>query len=60
MIEKRENTGYTKNIYRDKMKVYLDTSVISYLHQKDSYEKMQDTLELWNRFEKGELEKLQI
>jgi hypothetical protein len=30
-----------------KLKVYLDTSVISYLYQLDAPEKMKDTLELW-------------
>lgn len=33
-----------------KLKVYLDTSVISYLYQEDAQEKMQDTLQLWERF----------
>lgn len=37
-----------------KMKVYLDTSVISYLDQKDSPERMADTQALWKRFEEGE------
>ena len=27
-----------------KLKVYLDTSVVSYLHQEDAPEKMKDTL----------------
>lgn len=34
-----------------KLKIYLDTSVISYLQQEDAPERMKDTLELWNRFE---------
>lgn len=29
-----------------KLKVYLDTSVVSYLHQQDAPEKMKDTLAL--------------
>lgn len=33
-----------------KLKVYLDTSVVSYLYQKDAYERMQDTLALWELF----------
>lgn len=33
-----------------KLKVYLDTSVISYLHQLDAPEKMCDTLDLWEVF----------
>ena len=36
-----------------KLKVYLDTSVVSYLYQKDSPEKMQDTLLIWELFKKG-------
>lgn len=35
-----------------KLKVYLDTSVISYLYQNDAPEKMADTLALWDLFEK--------
>lgn len=30
-----------------KLRIYLDTSVISYLKQDDTLEKMQDTLKLW-------------
>lgn len=30
-----------------KLKIYLDTSVISYLKQDDAMEKMEDTLKLW-------------
>lgn len=33
-----------------KLKIYLDTSVISYLYQKDAPEKMQNTLDLWEMF----------
>ena len=33
-----------------KLKVYLDTSVVSYLYQEDAPEKMQDTLSLWELF----------
>ncbi len=36
-----------------KLKVYLDTSVISYLKQEDAPERMKDTLELWKDFVKG-------
>jgi predicted nucleic acid-binding protein len=35
-----------------KLKVYLDTSVISYLYQLDAPEKMKDTWELWELFKK--------
>ena len=37
-----------------KLKVYLDTSVISYLQQEDAPERMKDTLALWTQFEAGE------
>ena len=33
-----------------KLKVYLDTSVISYLYQLDATERMEDTLEVWEMF----------
>ena len=33
-----------------KLKVYLDTSVVSYLYQTDAPEKMQNTLDLWELF----------
>ena len=36
-----------------KIKVYLDTSVISYLLQEDAPERMKDTLALWEQFELG-------
>lgn len=36
-----------------KLKVYLDTSVISYLQQVDAPERMKDTLALWAQFEIG-------
>ena len=39
-----------------KLKVYLDTSVISYLDQDDAPERMQETQALWKRFEQGEFE----
>lgn len=35
-----------------KLKIYLDTSVISYLYQKDVPEKMQITLKLWELLKK--------
>lgn len=34
----------------NRLKVYLDTSVVSYLYQEDAPEKMQDTLLLWELF----------
>ncbi len=36
-----------------KLKVYLDTSVISHLDQQDAPEKVADTLKLWSMFENG-------
>ncbi len=36
-----------------KLKVYLDTSVISYLEQEDVPEKMADTKRLWEMFKEG-------
>ena len=39
-----------------KVKVYLDTSVISYLQQEDSPERMKDTLALWEQFESGKFD----
>lgn len=39
-----------------KVKVYLDTSVISYLQQEDAPERMKDTLALWAQFEVGKYE----
>lgn len=37
-----------------KLKIYLDTSVISHLQQEDVPEKMQETRELWEQFKKRE------
>ena len=39
-----------------RLKVYLDTSVISYLKQDDSPEKTSITLELWKRFQINEFD----
>lgn len=39
-----------------KLKIYLDTSVISHLDQQDAPEKMADTLKLWGTIEGGEYE----
>ena len=36
-----------------KLKVYLDTSVISHLLQEDVPEKMADTRQLWEMFKAG-------
>ena len=37
-----------------KLKIYLDTSVISHLHQPDAPDKMNDTLALWEEIKAGE------
>ena len=37
----------------NKLKVYLDTSVISHLMQEDVPGKMSETLKLWNMFKEG-------
>lgn len=34
------------------MKVYLDTSVISYINQKDAPERMKETQDIWEFFKK--------
>lgn len=41
---------------KTKMKVYLDTSVISYLEQDDAPEKMEITRKVWELFKKGNYE----
>jgi len=38
------------------MKIYLDTSVISYLDQTDAPEKMADTLKFWEFLKRGEVD----
>lgn len=57
-VQHRERDGVWKIekrrvIFMKKLKVYLDTSVISYLYQLDSPERMRDTLELWQLFKDG-------
>lgn len=39
-----------------KLKVYLDTSVISHLIQEDAPEKMADTRQLWEMFKNGKFD----
>lgn len=39
-----------------KLKVYLDTSVVSHLLQEDVPEKMPDTRQLWEMFKDGKYE----
>lgn len=39
-----------------KLKIYLDTSVISYLEQEDAPERMQETRDLWEKVVAGEYE----
>lgn len=38
----------------NKIKVYLDTSVISYLDQQDAPEKMQETRAVWEYLKTGQ------
>lgn len=38
------------------IKIYLDTSVISYLDQRDAPEQMNETREVWEIFKKGRYE----
>lgn len=40
----------------NKLKIYLDTSVISYLDQQDLPEQMKETQEVWDFFRKGKYE----
>ena len=42
-----------------KLKVYLDTSVVSYLYQVDAPEKMQNTLDLWDLFRNKRNQRMQ-
>ncbi|GAB6172395.1 hypothetical protein JCM15765_18730 [Paradesulfitobacterium aromaticivorans] len=37
----------------NKIKIYLDTSVISHLEAEDTPEKMQDTLQFWQELKNG-------
>jgi predicted nucleic acid-binding protein len=39
-----------------KLKIYLDTSVVSYLQQDDAPDAMRDTLKLWQSIKQGEYE----
>ena len=38
----------------NKIKIYLDTSVISYLDQPDALERIKETQEVWELFKKGQ------
>lgn len=40
----------------NKIKIYLDTSVISYLDQQDAPERMKETQEIWELFKKEQYE----
>ena len=40
----------------NKIKIYLDTSVISYLDQQDAPERMKETQEIWELFKEGKYE----
>lgn len=39
-----------------KIRVYLDTSVVSYLDQQDAPEKMSETKEVWDKIKEGDYE----
>jgi predicted nucleic acid-binding protein len=39
-----------------RLKIYLDTSVISYLDQQDAPERMADTHRLWEKIKAGEFD----
>ncbi len=43
-----------------KLRVYLDTSVISHLLQEDVPEKMAETRQLWEMFRTGKYERRQM
>ena len=46
----------TNDWMKKKIKVYLDTSVISYLDQQDAPEKMKETQEAWEVLKSNEYE----
>ena len=50
-MHRREEAALDK-----RMKIYLDTSVISYLDQTDSPEKMADTLKFWEFLKRGSVD----
>lgn len=56
LIISRENYEFVlleeNMIDNKKLKVYLDTSVISYLMQTDALERMVKTLQLWEKFKR--------
>lgn len=53
-IDKIVDFMYNINTMNDrKLKVYLDTSVVSYLQQEDVPERMAETLRLWKKFMSG-------
>ena len=41
--------------YMNKMKIYLDTSVIRYLDQKDVLKRMKETQKIWDLFKKDSM-----
>ncbi len=52
-IGKQKDSSELGWCYMRKLKVYLDTSVISHLLQEDVPEKMADTRKLWEMFKDG-------
>lgn len=53
-MNKRGEINKKEVFETNKIKVYLDTSVISYLDQQDAPEKMQETREVWSCLKNGE------
>jgi len=53
---KESNKGKEKSKILKKLRVYLDTSVISHLDQQDNPEYMQITKEFWKEVKKGKYE----
>ena len=44
-----------KRSFMNKMKIYLDTSVIRYLDQKDVLKRMKETQKIWDLFKKDSM-----
>jgi hypothetical protein len=45
-----------RRCHMNRIKIYLDTSVNSYLDQQDAPERMKETQEIWVLFKKGQYE----
>lgn len=53
---KNETRTTGRRCHMNRIKIYLDTSVISYLDQQDAPERMKETQEIWELFKKGQYE----